>query len=74
MEAGDNDGEAECVGDTWCVLSYGGSAGDAAINYAVLAGQGSGNSMDRLWPVWGHFHRSLKLSFSSICWVKVLGN
>ena len=29
----------ECVGDAWCVLTYGGSKEDAVINYATLAVQ-----------------------------------
>ena len=29
----------ECVGDAWCVLTYGGSEKDAVINYATLAVQ-----------------------------------
>ena len=28
---------AECVGDAWCVVTYGGSSRDALLNYAVLA-------------------------------------
>ena len=28
---------AECVGDAWCVVTYGGSRRDALLNYAVLA-------------------------------------
>ena len=28
---------AKCVGDAWCVVTYGGSNRDALLNYAVLA-------------------------------------
>ena len=45
-DVGSDDEEAgKCVGNAWCVITYGGSEWDAVINYVTLALQG-GNSID----------------------------
>ena len=39
IDMSDEDEASKCVGDAWCVVTYGGSKEDAVINYATLAVQ-----------------------------------